>query len=617
MSRYSVTIATVNGSGSASANTLLAKMIFRSKYPLSAKNIFPSNIAGEPTWFTIRVDDRGFLSRTPLCQVFINRNKKTLLADLQKISDGGLFLLDSEFEQDVLSLPLSAQTKIKNLDFVAIPFRDLTGKLSSSVKMRRLLSNMVYVGAMVKLMGLSKDIALSTLNSHFGSRADLVDLNMAALNVGYEWATTELTTEKYKSVGQLILPLGKSETENKMKELLVDGNSAAALGAIHGGCTFLAWYPITPSSSLAENMIDFATDHRKNAEGKMLFAQVQAEDELSAINMVIGAGWSGARAMTATSGPGMSLMAEAAGLSYFAEIPAVIWNVQRAGPSTGLPTRTMQSDFRSATHLSHGDTQHVILLPSDPKECFEFAETAFDLAEEIQTLVVVLSDLDIGMNLWQSDRFETTTHDYRRGKLLGPDELAQMEKFGRYLDVDGDGICYRTLPGTNSLKAGYFTRGTGHNEYAGYSEDGVNYEKLLARLKRKMETARRMVPENVFHPNEKTKTLLVAYGSTDQCVVELRDTLKQSGHDTAYLRLRSYPLPTDTATTLQKFEKVIVIEQNRDGQMAQLLCSEFPELANRIVSVTQYDGMPISAAVISNKVKTALESKDRQPEVSL
>jgi 2-oxoglutarate ferredoxin oxidoreductase subunit alpha len=426
------------------------------------------------------------------------------------------------------------------------------------------------------------------------------DINFSAIEVGANYAREHLKNIKF--------PFSTKELKNESSQLLIDGNSAAALGAVAGGCTFLSWYPITPSSSLAESFQDFAAVTRDENQKENRTAVVQAEDELSAINMVIGAGWAGSRAMTATSGPGLSLMSEAAGLSYFAEVPAVIWDVQRAGPSTGLPTRTMQGDLQSAAHLSHGDTEHIVLLPANPQECFEFAQMAFDLSEELQTLVIVLSDLDLGMNLSMSPDFQLNSAPYKRGKVLSADALNSVEEFARYKDVDGDGIPYRTLPGTKHAKAAYFTRGTGHTEKATYSEDGENYHKMLARLKRKFQTAQKYLPAPITQQT-KNKIGIIAFGSSDFILPEVQSLLSQNKMPTDYLRVRSLPLNDSIADFLKTHETIFVVEQNRDGQLKKLMAEKFIAHAIKLQSVLSYDGMPLAAEFVAAEINKKLEVK--------
>lgn len=581
MDDFSILIATPNGSGSQSPNHILAKSFFRSGYSVGAKNIFPSNIAGLPTWFAIRVNQKNYGSMKRQHEIVMAKNADTYKDDLLKVKEGGYYFYDQEFKID---------TPRSDVTLVPIPFRELSKDLSDSIKMRKLLSNTVYLGVMAELLKVDNNTLEHTLRDYFIEKESVIEVNLRSLNAGREFARANLNHLNFK------FSLAKPTSKNNGK-LFIDGNSAAALGALQGGCTMFSWYPITPATSLAESFHSFAAETRAHR-----FAQVQAEDELSAVNMVIGAGWAGARAMTSTSGPGLSLMAEGAGLSYFAEIPAVIWDVQRAGPSTGLPTRTLQGDLRSATHLSHGDTEHIVLLPANPAECFDMAELAFDLAEEIQTLVVVLSDLDIGMNYYITDEFKTRTTALKRGKVLNAHDLNQLEDFARYKDVDGDGIGYRTLPGTPHVKAAYFTRGTAHNDKSGYSEDGENFKALLERLKRKMQTAQKFLPKPIYKSAKQADYTIVTYGSSDQIVSELQDLLAQSKIVTDYLRIRALPLDLEIEKIFSEKKKIFIIEQNRDGQMREIITQKLPHLASKFQSILQYDGLPLSAELVYQKI---------------
>lgn len=488
---FVVQVATVNGSGSLSANQILVKSLFRMGVPVGGKNLFPSNIAGLPTWFTVRVNHQGFTGRRLLCDAFVAMNPTTYVEDLQKIKPGGFCFTNSEIKTIV---------ERKDIQQFVVPFKDLTGALSDSIKLKKLLANVVYVGIITELLQVPLDVIDQAIEDQFGDKPKVIESNKKAILVGREYAKEHFKDLKFP------YRIQKMNTQGAPKKLLIDGNTAAGFGSVMAGCTVGAWYPITPSSSLMESFSAVCEEYRVSENGERRYALVQAEDELSAICMVLGAGWAGARAMTASSGPGISLMAEAAGLSYYAEIPAVVWNVQRVGPSTGLPTRTMQGDILSCAYLSHGDTKQVLLFPKDPKECFEMGATAFDLAEELQTLVIVMSDLDIGMNIHQTDMFQYNKANFKRGKVLSAEDLEKVQTFARYKDVDNDGIPQRTLPNTLNDKAAYFTRGTGHDDDAKYSEDPEVYKNNMDRLTKKWNTAKNLAPKPEIKLSNGAKT---------------------------------------------------------------------------------------------------------------
>jgi 2-oxoglutarate ferredoxin oxidoreductase subunit alpha len=583
---FVINVATVNGSGSQSANNMLVKALFRMGIPVGGKNLFPSNIAGLPTWFSIRANPHGFTSRRFPFDIVVALNEATLKEDVASVRPGGFFLYNSEFRDVVVR---------EDIHSLAIPFRELTDGVSDSVKIRKLLQNVVYVGVLAELLQIDVPTLHGVIEDQFADKPQLIPSNLQALQRGREFAQHHRNQWDFPFQAQQV-------DRGNHDQILIDGNSAAAMGLIFGGCTFVAWYPITPSTSLVENFESMARVSRQDAEGRKTYAIVQAEDELAAINMVLGAGWAGARAMTATSGPGLSLMAEAAGLSYYAEIPAVIWDVQRVGPSTGLPTRTLQGDVSAAAHLSHGDTQHILLFPCSPTECFEFGQTAFDLAERLQTLVIVLSDLDLGMNFHRTKTFGYPTRDFDRGKVLTPGQLEQMQSFARYKDVDNDGIPYRTLPGTPHPLAAYFTRGTGHDENANYSENGDIFVKNMDRLNRKFTTAKNLIPSPIVDFMPSASIGLIAYGSTDLGVPELRWQLQQKNIETSYLRLRAWPFTSAVETFLGSHETIYVLEQNRDGQMATLLKSAFPQFATRLTSILQFNGLPFEPSVATTAI---------------
>ena len=577
---FTINVATVNGSGSQSANNILSKTIFRMGIPVGSKNTFPSNIQGLPTWFYIRINKDGFVSRKQKIDIVVAMNKSTLLKDYSEISDGDVFFYNEDFKLDESFF-------YKKTNNIPLPIREMSKDLTKSVKLKKLLANMIYVGALSELLEIPFDILKQTITDQFNNKANVVESNLKACLAGIDYIKS-----KDFSIPQKL----KSLNLNSDK-ILIDGNAAGALGLVYGGCSVMAWYPITPSSSVAENFEHYANILRDNSKGNN-FAIVQAEDELASIGTVLGAGWAGCRSATTTSGPGMSLMAEAAGLSYFAEIPAVLWNVQRAGPSTGLPTRTMQCDILSAYKLSHGDTEHVVLIPSNPKECFEFGQKSLELAEVLQTLVIVLTDLDLGMNNWISDEFEYDDSELNRGKVLSVDDLNKMEDFARYKDIDGDGVPYRTLPGTNHPNGAYFTRGTGHDEYANYSESPDVFKKKLERLKSKIYKNINLLPQPEITSNKNAKIGILYYGSTKSIINEVEDFFNKNKVDCSYLCIKALPLCNSVNDFINQYEKVFVIEQNRDAQLKSIIQNQFPETAEKLCEILQYDGLSIGAEYI-------------------
>ena len=575
---FQIIVATVNGTGSQTANTVLIRALFRMGIPVTGKNIFPSNIQGLPTWFTIRLSKDGYIARRETSEVLVAMNEDTIEEDIRALPPGGVCFYPLEW---------NVERRREDIVYYPMPVRDVLKATDTPSNLRDYVANMVYVGALAAMLDIELDEVEAALNFHFNSKPKPVELNMKVAKAAYNWAMDNLPK---------VDPYRVERMDGTRGKILLDGNSAAALGAIFGGVTLVAWYPITPSTSLIDALREYAQELRRDpATGKATYAIIQAEDELAAIGMVVGAGWAGARAMTSTSGPGLSLMTEYAGLAYFAEVPSVIWDIQRVGPSTGLPTRTSQGDVLMAYTMGHGDTKHVVLLPATLKECFEFGWRAFDLAERLQTLVLVLSDLDLGMNLWMSEPFDYPDQPMDRGKVLKPEDLDRLGEFARYKDVDGDGIPYRTLPGTEHPLAAYFTRGTGHNEYAEYSERPEDWYANLRRLGRKFETARALVPKPVVQKAEDAQFGLIAYGSTDPAVVEARDRLAQQGIRFDYLRLRALPPEETTRDFLATHKRVYVFENNMDGQMASILRMEFPEYAPRIVSLAYLDGLPLTA----------------------
>jgi len=584
----SIQIATVNGSGSQSANSVLLKSIFRMGVPVSGKNLFPSNIAGLPTWYTIRASKDGYVARKKEIDVLVAMNPETSKEDMLSLPAGAAAIYEEsadlkQFRGDVACYP--------------VPFDKLTAAVCPEAKLRKLVKNMVYVGVVAKLLDLDMTAVEAALRKQFAKKTKAADLNWAAVQAGYEYATANLPKHDPYSVKAMNATAGK---------IIIDGNAAAALGCIFAGCTVAMWYPITPSSSLVENFIEYAKRYRIDADGKATFAVVQAEDELAAIGAVLGAGWAGARAMTATSGPGISLMSEFAGLGYYAELPGVIFDVQRTGPSTGMPTRNQQGDLLSVAFLSHGDTKHVMLIPGSVKECFEFAQAAFDLTERLQTPVFVMSDLDLGMNNWMSEPFSYPEEPLDRGKVLSAEDLTRLGGFARYKDVDGDGVGYRTLPGTDHPLAAYFTRGSGHNEKAQYTERPDDYFNNMERLSKKFETARSLVPRPEVVQTGKTKIGLIAFGTSDFATRESRDQLKNEYKlDTDYLRIRAYPFSREVHDFVASHERIYVIEQNRDAQMLSLL--KLDVKADEVVklrSILHFNGLPIDARSITDELVT-------------
>ncbi|MGA8530073.1 MAG: 2-oxoacid:acceptor oxidoreductase subunit alpha [Acidobacteriaceae bacterium] len=583
---FSIQVATVNGSGSQSANSVLLRSIFAMGVPVSGKNLFPSNIAGLPTWYTIRASKYGYVARKKEIDIVIAMNAETAREDILSLLPGSVAIYEesanlNQVRDDVTCYP--------------VPFDKITAAVCPEAKLRKLVKNMVYVGVAAQLFSMDMKAVEGALRKQFAKKQKAADLNWAAVEAGFNYAKQTFS----KNDPFVLEPM--HATEGK---IIIDGNAACALGAMFAGVTVVTWYPITPSSSVVEQLIDDLKRHRIEPDGKATFAVVQAEDELAAVGMVLGAGWAGARSMTATSGPGISLMAEFAGLGYFSEIPGVIFDIQRVGPSTGLPTRTAQADLLSIAVLSHGDTKHVMLLPGSVKECYEFAGAAFDLAEQLQTPVFVLSDLDLGMNNWMSDPFEYPEKPLNRGKILSADDLRRLGEFGRYKDVDGDAIPYRTLPGTDHPKAAYFTRGSGHNEKALYSERPEDYQNLMERLARKFETARKLVPAPVVVQNGKSKTGIIAFGTSDFAVMESRDQLKKEyGLEADYLRIRAYPFSKEIHDFVASHDRIYVVEQNRDAQMLSLLKLDLPaDQTTKLRSVRHFNGLPIDARSVTDEI---------------
>ena len=586
---FSINVATVNGSGSQSANSVLLKSIFGMGVPVSGKNLFPSNIAGQPTWFLIRACKNGYVARKRDSEILVAMNPETASADVQSLPPGGVAIYEESLDK---SLNL-AQAR-NDVSFYPVPFDKITATICPEVKLRKLVRNMVYVGVVAQLLAIDLGVVESSLRQQFSKKQKVFDMNFGAAKAGFDYAQANLTKRDPFFIEQMNLTAGK---------IIIEGNDACAMGAVFAGVTVIAWYPITPSTSVVETATALLKKLRVTPEGKATFAVIQAEDELAAIGMVLGAGWAGARSMTATSGPGMSLMAEFCGLGYYAEIPGVIINVQRTGPATGMPTRTQQADLLSAAFLSHGDTKHPILLPGSVKECFELTIAAFDLAERMQTPVFVLTDTDMGMNLWMSDAFDYPEKPLDRGKVLSAADLDRLGGFARYRDVDGDGIGWRTLPGTKHPQAAYFTRGSGHNDAAKYTEDPNEYQAIMDRLARKFDNARKWVPAPVVVKDGTSKIGFLAYGTTDCALRESLDQIKQRfGKDVDYLRLRAYPFTQSVHDFVASHERVYVVEQNRDAQLASLLKLDLPAgQVSKLRSILHYNGLPVDAESITEQ----------------
>jgi 2-oxoglutarate/2-oxoacid ferredoxin oxidoreductase subunit alpha len=585
---FSIIVATVNGSGSQSANSVLLKSIFGMGVPVSGKNLFPSNIAGLPTWYTIRASKDGYVARTRDIQMLVALNPETAKQDILSLPAGGAAIYEEnmnlkQYRDDVACYP--------------VPFDKITAAVCPEAKLRKLVRNMVYVGVVAQLLSIDLGVVENGLKKQFAKKQKVFDLNFSAVKAGFDYAQEKLVKQDPYFIERMDKTAGK---------IIIDGNAACGMGAVFAGVTVVAWYPITPSTSVVEATTDLLKKFRVTSEGKATFAVVQAEDELAAIGMVLGSGWAGARSMTATSGPGISLMAEFSGLGYFAEIPGVIFDVQRSGPSTGMPTRTSQADLLSTAFLSHGDTKHVVLLPGSVKECFELGGAAFDLAERLQTPVFVLTDLDLGMNNWMSEPFEYPEKPLDRGKVLTAEDLERLGGFARYRDVDGDAIGWRTLPGTRHPKASYFTRGSGHNDAAGYTEKPDEYQAIMDRLTRKFENARKLVPAPVIVKNGTSKVGLIAYGTTDFAMRESMDQIKKEhGVDVDYLRVRAYPFAHEIHDFVASHDRVYVVEQDRDAQLASLLKLDLPaDQVTKLRSILHYNGLPIDALTITEEFAT-------------
>jgi 2-oxoglutarate ferredoxin oxidoreductase subunit alpha len=577
--------ATVNGSGSQTANLVLTRAIFHMGIPVAPKNVFPSNIEGLPTWYQLRITPEGHMARSDKVDILIAFNVATWHEDLKTVRPGGVVIHEQVFST------VDARTDVT---YYPVPFAKLAKTKIQNDALRKQLANMIYVGVVAGLLGIPMEALEHGVKRQFLAKPKAVQVNVEAIKVGYDyWQDNFSKTDPYRLEPMTGVVEGKA---------LVEGNQAAAIGALMGGATVVAWYPITPSSSLCEYMISYADRFRVDpATGEKRISVVQAEDELAAVGMAIGAGWAGARSMTSTSGPGISLMAEFSGLAYYAEVPVVIFDIQRIGPSTGLPTRTSQGDIGFVYTLSHGDTKHLVLLPGTVEECYEFGRDAFDYADRFQTPVFVLSDLDLGMNLWMTPEFKYPEKPFDRGKVLSKADLEKLAgDWGRYADVDRDGVTYRTLPGTDHPAAGFFTRGSGHDEHARYTESADAYARNMDRLLRKLETARNVLPAPIVDETAGSKTGLIAFGSTDAAVTEARQEMAAAGKLVDYLRLRALPLSDEVVAFISRHDRVYVVEQNRDGQVFDLIRLALPaELVDRVRSIRHYNGQPIPAVAIT------------------
>lgn len=585
---FSIQVATVNGSGSQTANTVLMRSIFQMGVPVSGKNLFPSNIAGLPTWFTIRASKRGYIGRKKEIDFLVAMNAETATADVDELAPGSAVVYDE---------PLRLNERRSDLHFYPVPFDKLVMRVCPEAKLRKLVRNMIYDGVLAHLLGLDLEEVHKALTRQFGARKQkAAEMNWNAVLAGEEYARNNFVKRDPFVVRRMNENAGK---------IVIDGNSAAAMGCMFAGVTVVTWYPITPSSSLVETLINYMRRYRiDEATGKASYAIVQAEDELAAVGMVIGASWAGARAMTATSGPGVSLMSEFIGLAYYAEIPVVLWDIQRVGPSTGLPTRTQQCDILKNAVLSHGDTRHPVLFPSSPEECFSMATTAFDLAEEFQTPIFVNSDLDLGMNNWTTNAFEYPEAPQKRGKVLSKQDLDRLGGFMRYADLEGNGVGWRTLPGTNHPAAAYFTRGSGHNEKAGYTEKPDDYVTNVDRLSRKFQSIRAALPSAIADVREGAKIGLVYCGTSRYGCDESRDQLREeSAMETSSLRLLAYPFGDELESFIERHERVYVVDQNRDAQLLGLMRLDLdPRLTAKLRSIRHYNGLPLDARTVTEEV---------------
>jgi 2-oxoglutarate/2-oxoacid ferredoxin oxidoreductase subunit alpha len=587
INEFSLQVATVNGSGSQTANTVLMRSIMQMGIPVSGKNMFPSNIAGLPTWFTIRASKKSYIGRRKEVDFLVAMNPETAREDVMKLNSGAAVVYDE---------PLKLNELRSDVHFYPVPFDKLVAPVCPDAKLRKLVRNMIYDGVVACLLSIEMEEVRNALVKQFGKRkAKAAELNWNAAKAGYDYAAATFTKTDLCRVERM------NETAGK---IIIDGNAACALGAMFAGVTVVTWYPITPSSSLVESLIGYMNRFRTDPDGKSTFAIVQAEDELASIGMALGAGWAGARSMTATAGPGISLMSEFVGLGYYAEVPAVIYNVERVGPSTGLPTRTQQADILTTATLSHGDTKHPMYFPCSPEECFSMSIEAFDLAERFQTPVFVMTDLDLGMNVWMSEPFQYPEKPIDRGKVLSADDVQRLGGFARYRDVDGDGVGYRTLPGTRHPAAAYFTRGSGHNDKAGYTEREDDYINNMDRLAHKFDVMRSHLPVPAVSLRPQAKVGLVCVGTSDYAVRESCDQLAQEhGLAASYMRVKAYPFTRELEEFIRRHERVYVVDQNRDAQLLGLMRLDFsPEVVSRLRSVRYYGGLPLDARTVTDEV---------------
>ncbi len=593
---FVVKIATVNGTGSASANGLLLKAFFRMGIPVAGKNYFPSNIQGLPTWYEIRVSGKGYRARAGHVDLMVAMNAQTYQQDMAEVRSGGWLIYDSTW-------PRAAILNREDINIIGVPLSRLCNEHFEGARARILMKNIAYVGLLAAMLEIDLDVIDELLGATFARKPELLDSNKSAVRLGFDFARANL---------EVPLSIRAEKSDKTSNHILIDGNTAAGLGCVYAGATVGAWYPITPSTSLMDAFRGYCEELRVDEEtGDRQFIVIQAEDELSAIGMVIGASWMGARAFTPTSGPGLSLMSEFIGYAYYSETPAVVWDVQRVGPSTGMPTRTQQSDILSAAFASHGDTRHVLLFPADPGECFSMAPAAFDLAERLQTPVIVLTDLDIGMNDWMCEVFDwDDAYEPDRGKVLDAAALAEIPKFYRYLDTDGDGIAARTLPGVDP-KGAFFTRGSGHNKFGGYTEDSEDYQQVLDRLVDKWQTAKALVPAADISEKSNATSLLLTVGGCDEAAREALDILASDGQHFSYCRVRAFPFGDDVRNIVAAHDRVIVLEQNRDAQLKSLLTIDLGVTTEKLQSLLIYDGMPIDAPRIVDGLRKILRDTER------
>jgi 2-oxoglutarate ferredoxin oxidoreductase subunit alpha len=596
---FVIRFANVNGTGSASANYLFAKAIFRMGIPVTPKNIFPSNIQGLPTWYEVRVSEKGYLGRREGIDLMVSVNPQSMAQDVKSVKPGGFFMYDS-------TKRLPEPYFREDIHYLGVPMMEMSNQAFSDPRKRQLLKNIIYVGALAQLLDMDFNEIEKLVGEQFEGKTQLIEANIIALKLGMEYVKANFD---YPLMFRL-------ERRNHLKyKILVDGNTACGLGAVYGGATVMAWYPITPSTSVAEAFEHYCEEYRVDPEtGEKKFAIIQAEDELAAMGMVIGANWNGARAFTATSGPGLSLMNEFLGLAYFAEVPAVLVDVQRTGPSTGMPTRTQQSDILLAAYASHGDTKHVLLFPSTPQECFEMTAQSFDLAERLQTPIMIMTDLDLGMNDHVSEPFHwDKKRKYDRGKVLNTEELEHVGRFGRYLDSDGDGIPYRTYPGTHPTKGSFFTRGTSRDEYAVYTEDGAAYKRNMDRLVSKWQTAKKLVPPAaLYHQETKSEIGILFYGTSTFSAEEAKDMMEENGIILDAIRIKAFPFGEEVAKFIQNHPIVFVIEQNRDAQLRSMIIMELETNPAKLIPVLNFDGMPITADFIKNQITKHLNLENTQ-----